>query len=122
MQTTEIYYEKVFPIAPYVNEKIGIKITIDPNDDVEEAFAMAKDTVNMWGHKLVDERPQGTPEFNYYGAPSIPEEKPEPPKKIVSKIIPDKAIRQKYAKAIVEGDKKTVELMENMYQFDATQE
>lgn len=60
MQITEIYYEKVFPIAPYVNEKIGVKVTLTEEEGLKEpfvnaAFDYAKIMVESWGHKMVEE-------------------------------------------------------------------
>jgi len=50
MKIVSIHYEKVFPIAPYQNEKIGIEIQVDEGDDTDEAFKIAKETVEMWGN------------------------------------------------------------------------
>lgn len=68
MQITEIYYEKVFPIAPYINEKIGVKVTVDPSEHSYDVIERVKEIVNGWGHKLVEERPQGTTEHKTYGS------------------------------------------------------
>jgi hypothetical protein len=53
MKITSIHYEKVFPIAPYQNEKIGIEIQVDDGDDEDLVFAKAKTTVDIWGYKQV---------------------------------------------------------------------
>lgn len=68
MQITEIYYEKVFPIAPYVNEKIGVKITLDKEESPELALQVAKDFVNKSGYKLMEDRPSG--EARVFDAPA----------------------------------------------------
>jgi hypothetical protein len=52
MKIRTISYQKVFPLASYVNEKIGIEIELDEHDDWNEAFDDAKELVNNWGTKL----------------------------------------------------------------------
>jgi hypothetical protein len=48
MKITSISYKKIFPIAQYVNETIGIEIQVDEGDDTDEAFKIAKETVEQW--------------------------------------------------------------------------
>lgn len=55
MKVVKVIYQKVFPLAQYVNEKIGIEIELDGMDDENKAFKIAKDTVEKW-HK--DGNPQ----------------------------------------------------------------
>lgn len=50
MKVVKVIYQKVFPLAQYVNEKIGIEIELDGMDDENKAFKIAKDTVEKW-HK-----------------------------------------------------------------------
>jgi hypothetical protein len=50
MNIVKIMYEKVFPLAPYVNEKIGVEVEIHPGEDEDSAFLDAKTTVERW-HK-----------------------------------------------------------------------
>lgn len=126
MHLTEIYYEKVFPIAPYVNEKIGVKGLLEPGDNPDEQFEILKEIVNGWGHKLMEERPEGTTEYSdvpYRGGVNVftPNEVIREPEKKVNKLAPDKAIRVKYAKALVAKEEETIKLLENMYDFDASQ-
>lgn len=69
MQITEIYYEKVFPIAPYVNEKIGVKLLVG-DEMPARVLNDAKEFVNAWGYKMMEDRPSGTTQFEqkeYYG-------------------------------------------------------
>lgn len=54
MRLKTISYQKVFPIAAYVNEKIGVEIEINDGDDEQKAFQLAKDTVNKWGNNKVE--------------------------------------------------------------------
>jgi hypothetical protein len=43
MKFTELYYEKVFPIAPYVNEKIGVRMSIEEGEDAKAAIETARE-------------------------------------------------------------------------------
>jgi hypothetical protein len=57
MKVKTISYAKVFPLAAYVNEKIGVEIELDETDDWEETFSLAKTMVEKF-HK--DNNPQLT--------------------------------------------------------------
>lgn len=48
MKITEITYDKLFPYAPWLNQRIGIKVQVDENDNVDEVFNKAKDQVDKW--------------------------------------------------------------------------
>ena len=50
MKVSKVIYQKVFPLAQYVNEKIGIEIELTDTDDDDEAFTLAKAQVEKW-HK-----------------------------------------------------------------------
>lgn len=129
MQITEIYYEKVFPIAPYVNEKIGVKVLLSEDERdhptaLEEAFTNAKRIVGSWGHKLVEERPDGISTISHdTGAPYSNDviREPDPIERKPALLVPDKAIRVKYAKAVAAKEEETIQLLENMYDFNASQ-
>lgn len=60
MKVVKVIYQKVFPLAQYVNEKIGIEIELDGMDDENKAFKIAKDTVEKW-HKEGNPQMQETP-------------------------------------------------------------
>jgi len=47
MSYHKVIYEKLFPYAPYLNERIGIEILVETNQSPAEALAEAK--------KIVDE-------------------------------------------------------------------
>lgn len=55
MKVKTVSYQKVFPIAQFVNHKIGVEIEIDERDyevgkdPEEEAIRLAKEMVNRWG-------------------------------------------------------------------------
>lgn len=55
MKVKTVSYQKVFPIAQFVNQKIGVEIEIDERDyevgkdPEEEAIRLAKEMVNRWG-------------------------------------------------------------------------
>jgi hypothetical protein len=51
MKFTKIYYEKVYPIAPYVNEKLGLEIELQETDNVHEVLDLAQDTLDLWHMK-----------------------------------------------------------------------
>lgn len=55
MKVKTISYAKVFPIAAYVNEKIGVEVELDETDGYEETFLQAKQLVEKF-HK--DNNPQ----------------------------------------------------------------
>lgn len=62
MKVVKVIYQKVFPLAQYVNEKIGIEIELDGMDDEGKAFKIAKDTVEKWhkeGNPQMQEAPAG---------------------------------------------------------------
>lgn len=122
MHISEIYYEKVFPIAPYVNEKVGVKITVDPNDDLDEAFKIAQDTVNGWGYKKMEEERPPHVEYgiSYGGGAEVVPMEEEPPPKQPFKIKADPAVQKTYEKAKQSGNEKMIALLENMYDFDAS--
>lgn len=54
MKVKTINYQKVFPLAQYVNERIGVEIELSVYDNEDEAFAKAKELVHSWA----DERAQ----------------------------------------------------------------
>jgi|SRR6266568_2889214 len=59
MKPNKVTYQKVFPLSPYVNEKIGIEIQVEESDDPEHCFDFAKEIVEAWHKKnntrLIDE-------------------------------------------------------------------
>jgi hypothetical protein len=50
MGIIKITYERVFPLAPYVNEKIGVEVDVRPGDNTDREFEYAKSIVERW-HK-----------------------------------------------------------------------
>ena len=48
MKVKTISYAKVFPIAPYENQKIGVEIELDETDGFDETFEYAKELVHKW--------------------------------------------------------------------------
>lgn len=51
MKVVKVIYQKVFPLAQYVNEKIGIEIEMNSDtEDENEVYEHAKSTVHRW-HK-----------------------------------------------------------------------
>lgn len=52
MKVVKILYQKVFPLAQYVNEKIGVEIELDDQDNVDHAFKTASDLVERWHKEL----------------------------------------------------------------------
>ena len=83
MKIERISYQKVFPIAQYVNEKIGVEIQVDEGDDKEFAFLAAKELVENW-HRTANPHPYGDNNPIYPHAPEIKSviENPPPPKEI----------------------------------------
>jgi hypothetical protein len=51
MKITSISYKKIFPIAQFVNETIGIEIQVDEGDDPNRAFEIAKIRVGQWANE-----------------------------------------------------------------------
>ena len=45
---TEISFEKLFPYAPYLNYKIGVKATVSEVDSADEVFRQLKQQVDKW--------------------------------------------------------------------------
>lgn len=50
MTVKTISYQKSFVIGPYLQEKIGVEIDLNENDDLDEAFITAKRMTETW-HK-----------------------------------------------------------------------
>jgi hypothetical protein len=80
MKVRTVSYQKVFPIAQFVNQKIGVEIEIDERDyevgkdPEEEAIRLAKEMVNRWGTEqslLQVDRNEPVPVVH------IPKEEPE---------------------------------------------
>lgn len=47
-----ISYTKVFPLAAYVNEKIGVEVEVDESESYEKQFQEIKALVNSWGSNM----------------------------------------------------------------------
>jgi hypothetical protein len=62
MKITSISYKKIFPIAQFVNETIGVEIQVDEGDDTDEAFKIAKETVEQWASVKIEEK-----SIDYFG-------------------------------------------------------
>lgn len=63
MKIERINYKKIFPIAPYVNESIGVEIQLDDGDTPEHALDLAKLIVEDW-HKASNPELKFDPEWN----------------------------------------------------------
>lgn len=50
MKVTSINYQKVFPLGQYINERIGVEIQVDENDNPDECLIAAKSMVERF-HK-----------------------------------------------------------------------
>lgn len=49
MTIDKISYQKIFPTGiMYLNHKIGVEVQLTEGDDPDEAFRMAKETVERW--------------------------------------------------------------------------
>jgi len=48
MRITTVNYQKVFPTAPYENERFGVEIQVDEGDSPEAAKKLAIETVDRW--------------------------------------------------------------------------
>lgn len=57
MQFEKIYYEKCFPLGGYSNEKIDASVTIEPGDEVVDAYAVAKKEVEK-AHQFFQKLPE----------------------------------------------------------------
>lgn len=65
MPITTVTYQKTYPIGPFLNEKIGIEISLGENQDAKEALSEAK--------KLADQFHQEANPHLYNGS-----QQPEP--------------------------------------------
>ena len=61
MKPKTISYQKVFALAPYINEKIGIEMDLDDTDSPDAAFEECKRLVEKWGA-------QEPPQLDIYSA------------------------------------------------------
>jgi predicted RNase H-like HicB family nuclease len=66
MKVEKVLYQRIFPLSPYVNEKVGIEIIVEDGESASECLDAAKETVEAW-HK------SNIPPQETYDAP-IPEE------------------------------------------------
>lgn len=83
MKITTINYQKVFPLGAYVNEKIGLEMSVDDGDNIDEAFKTAKKVVEIW-HR--NSNPGLEVQVNYAAVPGHPEYvEPSPQEKKDSK-------------------------------------
>jgi len=48
MKVTSINYKKIFPIAQYVNETIGVEVQVDLGEDIDAAYKTAREIVHKW--------------------------------------------------------------------------
>ena len=48
MKIDRILYQKIFPIGPYLNHKIGVEVQLDETDNIDEAYLKAKSKVEEW--------------------------------------------------------------------------
>ena len=51
---TEISFEKLFPYAPYLNYKRGVKATVSEVDSADEVFRQLKQQVDKWYEESVN--------------------------------------------------------------------
>lgn len=58
MKVERISYQKIFPLAMYINEKIGVDILINEGDDPMVALAEAKKMVHEFHEKTNDPLPE----------------------------------------------------------------
>lgn len=52
MKFDKIYYQRIFPLGPYINERIGVEILIEDGESPEAALAEAKKFVGKLGSEL----------------------------------------------------------------------
>jgi hypothetical protein len=84
MKVTNISYKKIFPIAQFVNETIGIEMQADEGDNVDDVYEAAKKKVHEW----------------HSGAKSPPTlVDPPSPEEATIHISPDASIALKISKA-----------------------
>lgn len=50
MKIERIIYQKIFPLAPYVNERIGVEVKIEEGESPEDALLEAKKFVGKFGN------------------------------------------------------------------------
>ena len=87
MKVKTISYAKVFPLAAYVNEKIGVEIELDDNDNYDKTFLTAKNLVEKF-HK------DNNPQLEYGEIIKFPQQ-PEPtPLKIIDYKAKENAEKQ----------------------------
>jgi hypothetical protein len=48
MKITSVSYKKIFPIAQFVNETIGIESTVDEGEDPSDVLEKLKEKITMW--------------------------------------------------------------------------
>lgn len=51
MKTDKVTYQTTFPVAPFLNDKIGFEITLEEGDTEEDALTYAKKKAEDWHRK-----------------------------------------------------------------------
>lgn len=121
MTIEKITVQKVFPIGPYMNVKIGVEASIDKEEDVKVAITDAEELLNDWfknSYPNIDQAiiySQGEPVADIFSGP-IPKTKQPLPRNSVLRQ-PDKDIRVRYAKAVTSKDEIEIQKLESMYDF-----
>lgn len=118
----KITVQKVFPIGPYTNVKIGIEASLDKEEDVKVAITDAEEILNDWFNNSY---PNVGQPITYAQVESKEDSfsGPIPQKKIARnlensvKTTPDKETRVKYAKAVASNDSATIANLESIYNF-----
>lgn len=120
MNIEKISVQKVFPIGPYMNVKLGLEASVDKDEDVKVAITAAEELLNDWfnnsypnvGEPVV--YTQGEPQGDIFSGP-IPKQKQVARNSVLRQ--PDKDIRVRYAKAVASKDESEVNKLESMYDF-----
>lgn len=48
MKVTSVSFKKIFPIAQFINQTIGVEVSVDEGEDAGDALDFAKETVESW--------------------------------------------------------------------------
>lgn len=118
----KITVQKVFPIGPYTNVKIGLEASIDKEEDVKVALSDAEEILNDWFNNSYPNvgQPityaQVEQKEDSFSGP-IPQKKTARSVENSIKLNPDGEIRKKYAQAVVGQNHSEITRLESIYNF-----
>lgn len=122
MVIDKITVQKVFPLGPYMNVKIGLEGSIGEHEDVKQAITEGEELLNDWfknRYPNISQSPNYGDEYaeDLYSGP-LPPKKPHIQHGRASVLMPPPPdIKEKYEAAERDGNITTMRSLEKIYKF-----